>query len=58
MDWSDAEWIGDTIDAIGDFAGSAADFIWNAGAPIYDDTISFVEQAYDFKSDVGIFLFD
>ena len=42
VDWSDAEWIGDTIDAVGDFVGDAAEAVGD-----------YVGGAVDFIVDVG-----
>ncbi len=46
VDWSDAKWIGDTIDWFGD-----------VGSTIYDGASSFVSGAYDVVTDIGDFLF-
>ena len=50
VDWSDAEWIGDSIDAVGDFVGDATEFVGDAAE-------DFFEGAADVAEDVGDFLF-
>ncbi len=50
VDWSDAEWIGDTIDAVGDFAGGIAETVGD----FVGGTVSYIS---DVGSSVGDFLF-
>ena len=53
VDWSDAKWIGDTADAIGDFAGDVYDFGKGAVETIGDAAKDIGEAAIDFGKDVG-----
>ncbi len=49
VDWSDAEWIGDTVDAVGDFAEDAVDFAGDAieaTGEFFDDVGSFVSSKF------------
>lgn len=57
VDWSDAEWIGESIDAVGDFVDDAADFIGDTAKSAYDAASDFVSGAADVAGDVGDFLF-
>lgn len=57
VDWSDAEWIGNSIDAVGDFIGDAADFVGDTANKIYNATNDFMSSAADVAGDVGDFLF-
>ena len=57
VDWSDAKWIGDSIDAVGDFVGDATDFIGDAANTVYDAAGDFISGAADVAGDVGDFLF-
>ncbi len=43
IDWSDAEWIGDSIDAVGDFVSGAVD----ATGEFFDDVGDFFSSAFD-----------
>ena len=57
VDWSDAKWIGDTIDWFGDVGSSVIDWAGDVGSAIYDGASSFVSGAYDVVTDIGDFLF-
>lgn len=57
VDWSDAEWIGDSIDAVGDFVGDATEFVADAVEYVGDAAEDFFEGAADVAEDVGDFLF-
>lgn len=57
VDWSDAKWIGDSIDAVGDFMGDAADFIGDTANNVYNAANDFMSSAADVAGDVGNFLF-
>ena len=57
VDWSDAEWIGDSIDAVGDFVGDATEFVGDAVEYVGDTAEDFFEGAADVAEDVGDFLF-
>lgn len=57
VDWSDAEWIGDSIDAVGDFVGDATDFVGDAAEVVGDAAGDFFEGAANVADDVGDFLF-
>lgn len=57
VDWSDAKWIGDSIDAVGDFVGDATDFIGDAASSVYNAAGDFISGAADVAGDVGDFLF-
>ncbi len=58
IDWSDAKWIGDTVDAVGTFFSDAgdgiSDFIDDAGETLDD----FIDDAQNVFSDVTDYLFD
>lgn len=53
VDWSDAKWIGDAADAVGDFAGDVYDFGKEAADVIGDAAKDIGEAAVDFGKDVG-----
>ncbi len=57
VDWSDAEWIGDSIDAVGDFVGDATEFVGDTIEYVGDAAGDFFEGAADVAEDVGDFLF-
>lgn len=57
VDWSDAEWIGDSIDAVGDFVGEATDFVGDAVEYVGDAAEDFFDGAAEVADDVGDFLF-
>lgn len=57
VDWSDAEWIGDSIDAVGDFVGDATEFVGDTIEYVGDAAEDFFEGASDVAEDVGDFLF-
>lgn len=57
VDWSDAEWIGESIDAVGDFVGDTADFIGDTAKSAYNAASDFMSGAADVAGDVGDFLF-
>lgn len=55
VDWSDAEWIGDTIDAVGDFVsdatevvGSAVEYVGDAAEDFFEDVADAADGAWDF----------
>lgn len=51
IDWSDAEWIGDSIDAVGDFIGDATDFVGDTFEYVGDAAEDFFEGAVDVAGD-------
>lgn len=57
VDWSDAEWIGESIDAVGDFVGDATEFVGDTFEYVGDAAGDFFEGAADVAEDVGDFLF-
>lgn len=50
VDWSDAKWIGESVDAVGDFVGDVTDFVGDAAG-------DFIDEASNVVEDVGDFLF-
>ena len=47
IDWSDATWIGDTVDAVGDFVGEAVDFVSDVGQTMWDGITSTADSVVD-----------
>lgn len=50
VDWSDAEWIGDTVDAVGDFAADTVDFVGDAAqatGEFFEDVGDFFSSKFD-----------
>lgn len=50
IDWSDAEWIGDTVDAVGDFTADAVDFVGDVADGAAKATGEFFDDVGDFFS--------
>lgn len=48
VDWSDAKWIGESIDAVGDFVGDATEFVGDAASDFIDGASNVVEDVGDF----------
>jgi len=48
IDWSDATWIGDTVDAVGDFVGETADFVSDVGQSMWNGITSTADSVGDF----------
>lgn len=57
VDWSDAKWIGDSIDAVGDFVGDATEFVGDAAKHVGGAAENFFKGAADVAEDVGDFWF-
>ncbi len=48
VDWSDAKWIGESVDAVGDFVGNVTDFVGEAAGDFVDGAANVVEDVGDF----------
>lgn len=57
VDWSDAEWIGDSVEAVGDFIGEATEFAGDAIECVGDAAEDFFAGAADVAKGVGDSLF-
>ena len=57
VDWSDAKWIGESIDAVGGFVEDTTEFVGDTIDKVGDVANDFMDSVADTAEDVGDFLF-